>query len=136
VQPSWRVHTRRTDGVPMPSFAPRPSKPAQGIRPQGRERAGLRVAPVGADREGPPRSGVRDDARGEWVALSFVQSVQDIEELRKIVGKSVMIMAKTEKPAAITDIVAILRPHLHSPVARGDHNGMASAAATVRPPLM
>ncbi len=40
----------------------------------------------------------------DWVALSFVQSARDIEEVRAIVGKQVAIMAKIEKPAALAEI--------------------------------
>lgn len=37
----------------------------------------------------------------DWVALSFVQTPEDIAELRELVGKKVRIMAKLEKPSAI-----------------------------------
>ncbi|WP_174966660.1 pyruvate kinase [Pandoraea cepalis] len=56
----------------------------------------------------------------DWVALSFVQKASDIEELREIVGTSVGIMAKIEKPAAITDIDAIIAATDAIMVARGD----------------
>ncbi|MFC4342862.1 pyruvate kinase [Cupriavidus numazuensis] len=56
----------------------------------------------------------------DWVALSFVQTARDIEELREIVGSGVGIMAKIEKPAAITDIEAIVAATDAIMVARGD----------------
>ncbi|VVD94624.1 pyruvate kinase [Pandoraea eparura] len=56
----------------------------------------------------------------DWVALSFVQTARDIEELREIVGSSVGIMAKIEKPAAMTDIEAIVAATDAIMVARGD----------------
>lgn len=56
----------------------------------------------------------------DWVALSFVQSAQDIEEVREIVGNSVGIMAKIEKPSAVVDIHAIVAASDAIMVARGD----------------
>ncbi|CAG9183344.1 pyruvate kinase [Cupriavidus pinatubonensis] len=56
----------------------------------------------------------------DWVALSFVQSSKDIEEVRAIVGDSVGIMAKIEKPAALGDIAAIVAASDAIMVARGD----------------
>jgi len=56
----------------------------------------------------------------DWVALSFVQSARDIEEVRAIVGKQVAIMAKIEKPAALADIEAIVGAADGVMVARGD----------------
>ncbi|MCK4155420.1 pyruvate kinase [Ralstonia pseudosolanacearum] len=56
----------------------------------------------------------------DWVALSFVQSAQDIEAVRRIVGTTVGIMAKIEKPAAIADIEAIVAAADAVMVARGD----------------
>lgn len=56
----------------------------------------------------------------DWVALSFVQSAQDIEEVRSIVGNTVGIMAKIEKPNAIADINAIIAAADAIMVARGD----------------
>ncbi|MFJ4291101.1 pyruvate kinase [Cupriavidus sp. NPDC089707] len=56
----------------------------------------------------------------DWVALSFVQSARDIEEVRAIVGKDMAIMAKIEKPAALADIEAIVGAADGIMVARGD----------------
>lgn len=37
----------------------------------------------------------------DWVALSFVQTPQDMIEFRQLAGDSVRLMAKLEKPSAI-----------------------------------
>ncbi len=37
----------------------------------------------------------------DWVALSFVQTPQDMVEFRQLAGDSVRLMAKLEKPSAI-----------------------------------
>jgi hypothetical protein len=37
----------------------------------------------------------------DWVALSFVQRPEDMEEFRALAGNNVKIMAKLEKPSAI-----------------------------------
>jgi pyruvate kinase len=37
----------------------------------------------------------------DWVALSFVQRVEDIDEARTLIGERASVMAKIEKPAAI-----------------------------------
>ena len=56
----------------------------------------------------------------DWVALSFVQSAADIEELRALVGHRVGILAKIEKPQAIDDLEAIAKASDALMVARGD----------------
>ncbi|QYY34283.1 pyruvate kinase (plasmid) [Cupriavidus pinatubonensis] len=56
----------------------------------------------------------------DWIALSFVQSARDIEELRQIVGTGVGIMAKIEKPGAISDMEGIVAAADAIMVARGD----------------
>lgn len=56
----------------------------------------------------------------DWVALSFVQRPQDIEQVKAIVGHRAWVMAKLEKPAAfdaLDDIVAAADGVM---VARGD----------------
>jgi pyruvate kinase len=56
----------------------------------------------------------------DWVALSFVQRPDDIEQARALVGDKAMIMAKIEKPSAVAmaeDIVAAADGVM---VARGD----------------
>ncbi len=56
----------------------------------------------------------------DWVALSFVQRPQDIDEAREIIGRRAWIMAKLEKPAAIEHLDAIVERVDGIMVARGD----------------
>jgi pyruvate kinase len=56
----------------------------------------------------------------DWVALSFVQRPEDIEEVRAIIGKRAWIMAKLEKPAAIEYLEGIVAMSDGIMVARGD----------------
>ena len=56
----------------------------------------------------------------DWVALSFVQRPEDIEEARAIIGSRAWIMAKLEKPAAIEHLDAIVALCDGIMVARGD----------------
>lgn len=56
----------------------------------------------------------------DWLALSFVQRVEDIVEVRQIVGDRVGIVAKLEKPAAIGSLDAIVDEADAVMVARGD----------------
>jgi pyruvate kinase len=56
----------------------------------------------------------------DWVALSFVQQPQDVEELRGIVGDRAGIMSKLEKPAAVQHLDAIVNLSDAVMVARGD----------------
>lgn len=59
----------------------------------------------------------------EWVALSFVRSAKDIEELRDLIkaaGRDIKIIAKIEKPEAIDDIDGIVNATDAIMVARGD----------------
>ncbi|VFR55587.1 Pyruvate kinase [plant metagenome] len=56
----------------------------------------------------------------DWVALSFVQQSEDLTALRKLVGDHAWLMAKIEKPAALTDLVAIVQAADGVMVARGD----------------
>ena len=56
----------------------------------------------------------------DWVALSFVQRPEDIEEARAIIGKRAWIMAKVEKPAAMERLDAIVDLCDGLMVARGD----------------
>ncbi len=44
----------------------------------------------------------------DWVALSFVQRPEDIDEARALIGERAWIMAKLEKPLAITKLDAIV----------------------------
>lgn len=54
------------------------------------------------------------------IALSFVQTVADIEEARGLIGDRAMIVAKLEKPAAIDNLDAIIDATDAVMIARGD----------------
>jgi pyruvate kinase len=56
----------------------------------------------------------------DWVALSFVQRVEDILEAREIIQDRAGIVAKLEKPAAIDRLDAIVEASDAIMVARGD----------------
>ncbi len=56
----------------------------------------------------------------DWIALSFVQRRQDVEELKSLVGTRASIMAKLEKPAAIEALEEIVDAADGIMVARGD----------------
>ena len=56
----------------------------------------------------------------DWVALSFVQRGEDMRLAQQIVGQGASLMAKIEKPAAITDLDAIVASSDGLMVARGD----------------
>ncbi|WP_020656978.1 pyruvate kinase [Massilia niastensis] len=56
----------------------------------------------------------------DWVALSFVQRVEDIHEVRALAGGRAGIVAKLEKPAAINELEAIVQASDAIMVARGD----------------
>ena len=60
------------------------------------------------------------DLGADWVALSFVQRPEDIDEARALVGDRAAIMAKLEKPMAITRLDAIVDKVDGIMVARGD----------------
>ncbi|QOT78030.1 pyruvate kinase [Cupriavidus basilensis] len=56
----------------------------------------------------------------DWVALSFVQRPEDIEEAKEIVKGRASILAKLEKPAAINQLEQIVQASDAIMVARGD----------------
>ncbi|HET7261093.1 MAG TPA: pyruvate kinase [Casimicrobiaceae bacterium] len=56
----------------------------------------------------------------DWVALSFVQRAQDLDEARALIGGRAAIMSKLEKPAAIEHLDAIVERSDGIMVARGD----------------
>jgi pyruvate kinase len=56
----------------------------------------------------------------DWVALSFVQRAADMAELRQLVRGRAAVLAKIEKPAALTDLGPILDLCDGVMVARGD----------------
>ena len=60
------------------------------------------------------------DMGADWVALSFVQRPEDMEEVRHLVQGRAAIMAKLEKPSAIDCLEDIVRLSDGLMVARGD----------------
>ena len=56
----------------------------------------------------------------DWVALSFVQKKEDMEELKKIVNGRASVMAKIEKPSAVKNIDGIIQVSDGLMIARGD----------------
>ena len=56
----------------------------------------------------------------EYVALSFVRRAQDISELRTMITKSMLVIAKIEKDSALENIESIVRASDGIMVARGD----------------
>jgi pyruvate kinase len=60
------------------------------------------------------------DQELEYVALSFVRRAQDIAELRQLVPKQMLVVAKIEKDSALENIETIIRASDGVMVARGD----------------
>ncbi len=56
----------------------------------------------------------------DWVALSFVQRPEDIAEARALIGDRAYLMAKIEKPSAVTQLREIAEASDAIMVARGD----------------
>jgi len=56
----------------------------------------------------------------DWVALSFVQRTEDVEEARALIGDKAKIIVKLEKPNAVRDFDDILKTTDAVMVARGD----------------
>ena len=56
----------------------------------------------------------------DWIALSFVQRVEDILEIKEIIQGRASVVAKLEKPAAIGQLEPIIREADAVMVARGD----------------
>jgi pyruvate kinase len=56
----------------------------------------------------------------DWLALSFVQRADDVAELRKLVAGRAGVLAKIEKPAALTTLDQIVEIADAVMVARGD----------------
>ncbi len=56
----------------------------------------------------------------DWIAQSFIQTVDDVIELKKLVGSKASIMAKIEKPAALKNIKEIIEEADGIMIARGD----------------
>ena len=56
----------------------------------------------------------------DYIALSFVQTAQDVIDARKIVGDKAGLIVKIEKPSAVDELDGILRMADAAMVARGD----------------
>lgn len=56
----------------------------------------------------------------DWLALSFVQRAQDVDEARGLAAGRAAVLAKIEKPAAVTSFEEILEAADGIMVARGD----------------
>lgn len=56
----------------------------------------------------------------DWVALSFVQRPEDMREARALIGDKAFLMAKIEKPSAVTQLREIAELSDAIMVARGD----------------
>ena len=56
----------------------------------------------------------------DWIAQSFVQTVDDVKELKKLVGSKASIMAKIEKPSALKNIKDVIKEADGIMIARGD----------------
>lgn len=56
----------------------------------------------------------------DWVALSFVQKPEDVEELRELIAGRAAIIVKLEKPGAVDRLDAIIEATDAVMVARGD----------------
>ncbi|HVX39983.1 MAG TPA: pyruvate kinase [Gemmatimonadaceae bacterium] len=56
----------------------------------------------------------------DYIALSFVRRAQDIAELRTLIPKSMLVVAKIEKDSALENIETIIRASDGIMVARGD----------------
>lgn len=67
----------------------------------------------------------------DYIALSFVQTANDVTSVRKMIeksGKKIKIIVKIEKPAAVTNLEAIIKETDAVMVARGDLAIETSAA--------
>ncbi|MDR1476283.1 MAG: pyruvate kinase [Holosporales bacterium] len=60
------------------------------------------------------------DITADWVAVSFIQTAEDIMYAKSVIGEDFGIIAKIEKPVAMQNIESILRVSDAVMVARGD----------------
>ena len=56
----------------------------------------------------------------DWIALSFVQKLRDVEEVKKHIGDKAGVIAKIEKPSALKELNKIIEACDGIMVARGD----------------
>eukprot|EP00922_Rhytidocystis_sp_ex-Travisia-forbesii_P020853 GHVS01030629.1.p1 GENE.GHVS01030629.1~~GHVS01030629.1.p1 ORF type:complete len:698 (+),score=143.67 GHVS01030629.1:107-2200(+) len=79
------------------------------------------VVPISALSEKDKRDALFAKTLGvDWVALSFVQRPEDMEEVRALLGDEISLIAKIERPAAVDRIDEILDASDGIMVARGD----------------
>ena len=91
------------------------------VRPQGSQRRRRRVAALGAHATRTASTWpTRLELGADWIALSFVQRPEDVEEIRSIVAGRAGIMSKLEKPSAIEHLDEIVELSDAVMVARGD----------------
>jgi pyruvate kinase len=60
------------------------------------------------------------DIGADWIALSFVQRAEDINEAKRLINGRAAVLAKIEKPSAIDDLDGIIAAGDGFMVARGD----------------
>ncbi len=60
------------------------------------------------------------EQKADWIALSFVQRPDDVAEAKRLIGGKAALIAKIEKPAAITRLEEIIEISDAVMVARGD----------------
>jgi pyruvate kinase len=60
------------------------------------------------------------EAGVDWIAVSFVQRAEDVAEVKKVAGDRALILAKIEKPQAISRLEEIMEVSDAFMVARGD----------------
>ena len=60
------------------------------------------------------------DLGADWVGLSFVQRAEDVAEARRLIAGRAAVMAKIEKPSAVTELDRIIELVDACMVARGD----------------
>ncbi|MDR2458751.1 MAG: pyruvate kinase [Holosporales bacterium] len=65
-------------------------------------------------------AGILNEIDADWLAVSFVQTADDIVLARNIVGPNIGILAKIEKPSAVSNIDSIVKAADAIIVARGD----------------
>ncbi len=56
----------------------------------------------------------------DWIALSFVQKLKDVKEVKKYIGDKAGVIAKIEKPSALKELNKIIEACDGIMVARGD----------------
>jgi len=69
----------------------------------------------------------------DWVALSFVQRAEDVNEAKKLIRGRAAVMAKIEKPQAIDRLAEILEASDALMVARGESRRRIAAGAGAEP---